>query len=106
MRKIYVSLAKAKLSGCKRPSFGGQKLVFWKVKHISFAIQTFQLFIFSTFQLLKDICFTRLKRKKIPTKIVNFLCRDLTFFYNHDHELTVADAYAAATIKSVAKRGK
>ena len=56
-----------------------QKTVFCDPKHISFANQTFQLFNLSTFQLLKDICFTREKRKKIPTEIVNFLSGNLIF---------------------------
>ena len=79
MRKIYVSLAKAKLSPSESLSFALQNTVFCKAKDISFTIQTFQLFNLSTFQLLKDISFTRLKRKKIPTEFVKKFRQDLSF---------------------------
>ena len=98
--------AKAKLLHSKRACFALQNTVFYDPKHISFAIKRSSLILHLSSLFLKDICFTRLKRKKIPTDIVKFFSRDLTFFYNHDHEPTVADAYADATVKSVAKRGK
>ena len=37
LRKVYVSLPKDRLLWCKRPSFGGQKLIFCNPKDICFA---------------------------------------------------------------------
>ena len=78
--KIYVSLSRAKLAGGESLTFGMQKTVFCDPKHISFAKNPSSFIPHLSSLFPKHICFTRKKRKKIPTEFVKIFRRIFCFF--------------------------